>query len=140
MIPRSLLRSIFALFRLGVLRMSWKIFHDRLLLGRCFRGFVLPVLGYCSAVWCSAADTHLKQLDLVVSGARLLLGVCSSVTMHVVDLWQCYIIMMYKIRCNQIAPSLWCSSCSVCAGASYTLRCDRSSVHLGASLLQNLAV
>ena len=30
--------------RLGILRKSWQVFHDRLLLGRCFRGFVLPVL------------------------------------------------------------------------------------------------
>ena len=29
---------------LGILRMSWRVFHDRSLLGRCFRGFVLPVL------------------------------------------------------------------------------------------------
>ena len=55
--------------RLGILRKSWRVFHDRSLLGRCFRGFVLPVLEYCSAVWCSAADTHLKLLDRVVSGA-----------------------------------------------------------------------
>ena len=36
--------------RLGILRKSWQVFHDRLLLGKCFRGFVLPVLEYCSAV------------------------------------------------------------------------------------------
>ena len=30
--------------RLGILRKSWQVFHDRLLLRRCFRGFVLPVL------------------------------------------------------------------------------------------------
>ena len=30
--------------RLGILKSSWQVFHDRLLLGRCFRGFVLPVL------------------------------------------------------------------------------------------------
>ena len=29
--------------RLGILRKSWHVFHDRLLLERCFRGFVLPV-------------------------------------------------------------------------------------------------
>ena len=29
--------------RLGILRKPWQVFHDRLLLGRCFRGFVLPV-------------------------------------------------------------------------------------------------
>ena len=30
--------------RLGILRKSWRVFHDRSLLWRCFRGFVLPVL------------------------------------------------------------------------------------------------
>ena len=64
------------------------MFHDRALLGRCFRGFVLPVLEYCSAVWCSAADTHLKLLDRAVSGARFLTGVCLSVTFLIVDPWQ----------------------------------------------------
>ena len=54
--------------RLGILRKSWRVFRDRLLIGRCFWDFVLAVLEYCSAVWCSAADTHLKLLDSVVSG------------------------------------------------------------------------
>ena len=53
--------------RLGILKKSWRVFHDRLLLGRCFRGFVLPVLRCCSAVWYSAAVTHLKLLDRVVN-------------------------------------------------------------------------
>ena len=57
--------------RLGILRKSWQLFQDRLLLGRCFRGFVLPVLEYCSAVWCSSSDTHLKLLELDVSRASL---------------------------------------------------------------------
>ena len=53
------------------LRKSWRSFHDRLLLpGRCFQCFILPVLEYCSALWCSAADTHLKLLDRAVSAAR----------------------------------------------------------------------
>ena len=59
--------------RLGILRKSREVFHDRLL-GRCFRGFVLPVLEYCSAVWCPAADTHLGLPDRVVGGASLLTG------------------------------------------------------------------
>ena len=65
--------------RLGVLRKSLRVFNDRLLLGRCFRGFVLPVLEYCSAVWtvwCSAADTHLQPMDRVVSDISFLTGVC----------------------------------------------------------------
>ena len=56
------------------MKKSWREFRDRLLLGRCFRGFVLPVLEYCSAIWCSAVDTHLKLLDRAVSGARFLTG------------------------------------------------------------------
>ena len=40
------LRSVFrvASQRLGILRKSWRVFDDRSLLGRCFLGFVLPVL------------------------------------------------------------------------------------------------
>ena len=34
-------------------------------------GFVLE---YCSAVWCSAADPHLKLLNRLVSGTRFLTG------------------------------------------------------------------
>ena len=38
----------------------------------CLSSFVLPVLEFCSALCCSAADTHLKLLDHVVSGASFL--------------------------------------------------------------------
>ena len=79
------------------------MFHDKSILGRCFRGFVLPVLKYCSAVWCSAADTHLKLLDRAVSDARFLTG----------DVLECdishrrsvaVVYMLYKIRCNPVHP------------------------------------
>ena len=46
---------------LCILRKFSQVFHDRLLLGRCSRGCVLPVLEYCSAVWCSAAGMHLNH-------------------------------------------------------------------------------
>ena len=89
--------------RIGILSKSWLVFHDRLLIGRCFWGFVLPVLEYCSVVWCSAADTHLKLLDRVVSGACFLavgvlncnLSICRSVAM---------LCMLYKIRSNLMHP------------------------------------
>ena len=32
---------------------------DHFFLERCFWCFVLPILEYCSALWCSAANTHL---------------------------------------------------------------------------------
>ena len=89
--------------RLGILRNSWRVFHDRALLERCFQGFVLPVLEYCSAVWCSAADTHLKLLHRAVSGGQFLTG----------GVFECDIshrrsvavlCMLYKIRCNLVHP------------------------------------
>ena len=85
--------------RLGILRKSWRVFHDRSLLGRCFWGFVLPVLEYCSAIWCSAADKDLKLLDRAVSGARFLTGgVFECDISHRRSL--AVLCILYKIRCN----------------------------------------
>ena len=66
------LRSVFtaAAQRLGIMRKSWQVFHDRSLL-RSFWSFVLSVLEYCSAVWRSAADSHLTLLDIVVRSAEV---------------------------------------------------------------------
>ena len=89
--------------RLGILRKSWQVFHDELLLGRCFMGFVLPVLDYCSAVWCSAADTHLRLTDRVISGASFLTGgvfECDPVHRRSVAV----LCMLYKIRYNPLHP------------------------------------
>ena len=44
---------------------------SRSLLLTIFWTFALSVLEYCSAVWCSAADSHLKLLDRVVMSAVL---------------------------------------------------------------------
>ena len=78
---------------------------DRFLHGRCFRGFVLPVLEYCSAVWCSAADTHLKLLVRAVCGAWFLTGGVFVLTLLIVDPWQsCHLCMLYKIRCKAMHP------------------------------------
>ena len=122
--------------RLGTLRKSWQVFHARLLLGRCFRGFVLPVLEYWSPVWCSAANTHLKQLDRVVSGGSFITMVCLSGTLHIVDLWQYYVcctrsgvtgctifMVLFLCRCG-LHAALW----------------SLIGIHLCASSLQNLAV
>ena len=89
--------------RLYFLGKWWRVFHDSLLLGRCFRSFVLPVLEYCSAVWCAAVDTHLKLLDPAVSGARFLNGgvfKCDIAHRRSVAL----LCMLYKIRCNPVHP------------------------------------
>ena len=120
--------------RLSILKKSWRMFHDRSLLGRCFRGFVLPVLEYCSAVWCQAANTHLKLLDRAVSGARFLTGgvfECDIAHRRSVAV----LCMLYKIACNPMHPlngALPGPYVPVCFG--------RTSVHLCAASLQNLAV
>ena len=60
---------------------------------------VLPVFEYSSAVWCSAADKHLKLLGSAVSGARFLtVGVfeCDIACRRPVAV----LCMLYKIRCN----------------------------------------
>ena len=98
---RSVSRA--ASHRLGILRKSWQVFHDRSLLWRCFRGFVLSVLEYCSAVWCLAADTHLKLLDPAVSGARFLTECvfeCDIALRRSVAVY----CMLYKIGCNPMHP------------------------------------
>ena len=89
--------------RLGILRKPWRAFDDKLLIGRCFWGFVLTVLECCSAVWCSAADTHLKLLDRIVSGACFLAGGvlnCDLSRRRSVAV----LCMLYKIRCNPKHP------------------------------------
>ena len=43
--------------RLGIMRTSWQVFHDRSLLLRFFWSFVLSALEHCSTVWCSADDS-----------------------------------------------------------------------------------
>ena len=79
------------------------MFHDRSLLVRCFRGFALPVLEYCSAVWCSAADTHLKLLDRTVSGVRFITGgVFEYDISHRRSV--AVLCMLYKIRCDPVHP------------------------------------
>ena len=64
---------------------------------------VLQVLEYCSAVGCSAADTPLKLLDRVVSGASFLTGgvfECDLAHRRSVAV----LCMLYRIRCNSMHP------------------------------------
>ena len=58
--------------RIGIMRKSWLLSHDRSLLLRSFWSFVRPVLEYFSAVLCSAANSHLKLLHRVVRSAGFL--------------------------------------------------------------------
>ena len=65
-----------------------------------FRCFVLQVLEHCSAMWCSAADTHLKLLDRAASGARFLTGgVFECDIAHRRS--EAILCLLYKIRWNR---------------------------------------
>ena len=103
-------------------------------------GFCPASFGVLSAVWCSAADKHLKQLDRAVGGARFLTGgvfecdiaLCRSVAV---------LCMLYKIRCKAMHPRNGALlgpyvPVQVTRGAMVTC----TSVHLCTASLQNLAV
>ena len=88
---------------LGIMRKSWQVFHDRSLLLKSFWGFVLPVLEYCSAVWCSAAGSHLKLLDRVVRSASFLAGGVSECNLaHRRSV--AVLCMLFKIKSNPRHP------------------------------------
>ena len=77
-----------------------------MLLGRCF---VLPVLEYCSTVWCSAADTHLKLLVRVVIGANFLTGGVSVFGCDIAYRRSVAVLCMQdKIRCSPMNPLCMC--------------------------------
>ena len=69
----------------------------------CFQDSVLPVLEYSFAVWCLAANTHLKLMDGAVSGTSFLTEVVLEYNIahsqSITVLW-----MLFKIRCNQMHP------------------------------------
>ena len=89
--------------RLVIMRKSYKVVHDRSLLLRSFWSFVMPVLEYCSAVWCSAADSHLKLLDRVVRSAGFLAGgVLECNLAHRRSVAE--LCMLFKIKSNPMHP------------------------------------
>ena len=88
--------------RLSILRKSWRVFHDRSLLVRCFRGLSCS---FCNTVLQCGARLPIHTLNYltvmsVVPG--FLLGVCLSLTLLIVDLWQ------YCVCCIR-SDVTWCS-------------------------------
>ena len=69
---RNMSRSISQ--KLGLLRKSKKIYEDDIILRKCFFSFTLPHFEYCSAVWSSAADCHLRLLDRAFNSVKFLLS------------------------------------------------------------------
>ena len=113
--------------RLGILRKCWQVFDDRSLLGRCFRGFVLPVIEYYSALWCSAADTHFKLLDRAVSDARFLTVVVFEYdTAHRRSV--AVLLMLYKIRCNPMHQLNGALPGHMCQCGLHVVPCSHSGI------------
>ena len=80
---------------------------------RSFWSFVLPVLEYCSAVWCSAADSHLKLLDRVVRSAGFLAGgVLECNLAHRRSAAE--LCMLFKIKSNPMHPLSGALLCRMC--------------------------
>ena len=59
------IRSIVSRFsqKIGLMRRAWRVFGSVDVLRSCFSSFLLLLLEYCSPVWLSAADCHLRLLD-----------------------------------------------------------------------------
>ena len=81
------------------MRRANKIFNNISVNSNCFTAFVLPLLEYCAPVWSSAAPSHLRLLDRVLSGARFLTDRARSYNLwHRRDISS--LCMLYKIRAN----------------------------------------
>ena len=88
--------------KIGLHRKSFRIFGDHDVLLKCFNSFILPCLEYCSPVWPSAADSHLKLLDRNLQACKFL------IPNLIISLQHCRFItslcMLYKIIHNPSHP------------------------------------
>ena len=100
----SHLRSVSSMIaqKLGLLRKSSKIFGDASVLVKCFNSFILSCFEYCSPVWFSAADSHLKLFDRNLNACKFLIPDLNT------DLWHrrsiSCLCMLFKIYHNPAHP------------------------------------
>ena len=88
--------------RLGILRKSWRMFHDRSLLGRCFRSFVLPGLEYwlqCDARLPTNTLSYwtVQSVGRVPTGGVFEFDIAHRRSVAV-------LCMLHMIRCNPMHP------------------------------------
>ena len=58
--------------KIGILRKAWRIYQDDDLIKKCFYAFIFPYFEYCSAVWMSAAPTHLNMIQRLFTSAKFI--------------------------------------------------------------------
>ena len=88
--------------KIGILRKSFKIFGDQSVLKNCFNSFILPCFEYCSPVWSSAADSHLKLLDRNLNAIKFLIPDLRTNLWHRRSISS--LCMLYKIYHNPEHP------------------------------------
>ena len=57
----------------GLIRKCYKTLGNNDAVLKSFYAFILPCFEYCSPVWCSASDSHLKLLDRALNNIRFFL-------------------------------------------------------------------
>ena len=87
--------------KIGLLIRSFGVFGDRNVL-RCFNSYILPCLEYCSPVWSSAADSHLKLLDGSLRACKFLTPNFAVSLLHHLSI--SFLYMLYKIFHNPLNP------------------------------------
>ena len=93
--------------RTGILWLVKCIFVDSSMLLRCYFAFVLPILQYCSPLWGSAAECHLRLLEHQLPG-DLVARLCPDQSC----LW-CYdIVWLWLACCTRLIQTL-ITVCSV---------------------------
>ena len=87
--------------KIDLLRKSFRIFGSHVLL-KCFNSFILPCLEYCSPVWSSAADSHLKLLDTNLQACKFFIPNLTISLQH--RRFISSLCMLYKIFHNPSHP------------------------------------
>ena len=59
--------------KIGLLRKCYKTFADNVAVRKSFFAFILPHFEYCTTIWMSAADCHLKLLDRSLNSIKFIL-------------------------------------------------------------------
>lgn len=109
--------------KIGLLRLSRRVFDSVDVVRRCFFAYLLPCLEYCSVVWGSAAPCHLALLDKVVRDSSRL---CGEVDLVALDLRRnvAALCVFYKIYNNANHPL-----CDVVSLPSTRQRLTRAAVN-----------